>query len=37
MGEDDAVCMDLRIVDCGDFGGFCFAKVEVLNDVFEWH
>ncbi len=33
MGEDDAVCVDWRVVGCGDFGGFCSAEVEVLNGV----
>ena len=37
MGEDDAVCVDRRIVGCGDFGGFRYAKVEVLKCVFEGH
>ena len=35
MGEDDAICVDWRIVGCGDFGGFCFAEVEVLNGISE--
>ena len=37
MGKDDAICVDRRIVACGDFGGFCYAKVEVLNGVSERH
>ena len=37
MGEDDAVCVDWRVVGCGDYGGFCYAEVEVLNGVSEKH
>ena len=37
MGEDDAICMDWRVVGFRDIGGFCYAEVEVLNCVPKEH
>ena len=33
VGADDALCLDWRIVGCGDIARVCGAQVEVLKAI----